>query len=217
LATATPRRYPRLSVHVPVNCTAGEEHFRCFANTLSGGGLFLTRVEGLELGKELSLSFRPSKRLPIIQARASVRYSLADKGTAVEFTEISADDRHQLLRLIHRRTGDRRLQRRAPLATQIECDECMALAFSRDISPAGMFIETTNPLPLGSPLNVRFNLDNKDRVVSVVAEVNYVVENMGMGILFTEVEPEAYDAILEYIEKLPSLVTTPLASAKSQK
>jgi c-di-GMP-binding flagellar brake protein YcgR len=91
----------------------------------------------------------------------------------------------------------------------------MSLAFSRDISLAGMFIETTTLLPLGSALTVRFNLDNKDRVVTVAAQVHYHVENMGMGILFTEIEPEAREAIREYIESLPVLPKTQSAASES--
>ena len=186
-----------------VDYTAGEESFRCVANTLGGGGLFLTHVDGLELGKEILVRFRPAKHLPVIQAKASVRHLVAGQGAGIEFTEISDDDRQKLLRLIHQKTGDRRLQRRAPLATQVECEQCMSLAFSRDISLGGMFIETTAPLPVGSLLTVRFNLNNKDRVVTATAHVAYHVEKMGMGILFTEIGPEDRDAIREYVESMP--------------
>jgi len=58
------------------------------------------------------------------------------QGAAVEFTEISPDNRHTLLRLIHQKSGDRRILRRAPLATQVESEQCMSLAFSRDVSLA---------------------------------------------------------------------------------
>jgi c-di-GMP-binding flagellar brake protein YcgR len=101
-----------------VDYSAGEESFHCNSTTLSGGGLFITSVDSLTPGKEISIRFRPAKRLPVIQARAIVRYIVAGQGAAVEFTEISTDDRHTLLRLIHQKSGDRRLLRRAPLATQ---------------------------------------------------------------------------------------------------
>jgi c-di-GMP-binding flagellar brake protein YcgR len=175
------------------------------ANTLSGGGLFLTTEEGLEPGKELTVRFRPAKHLPVIEAQACVRYMVTGQGSAVEFTQITADDRHRLLRLIHQKTGDRRILPRAPLATQVQYDTSMSLAFSRDISLGGMFIETTVPLPVGSSLLVRFNLDQKDQVVTATAHVAYHVEKMGMGILFTEMEPQARDAIQLYVESVPAL------------
>jgi c-di-GMP-binding flagellar brake protein YcgR len=183
-----------------VDYTVGEESFRCIANTLGGGGLFLAQVEGLEPGTEISLRFRPAKHLPVIQAKAGVRYLLVGLGVGIEFTEISADDRQKLLRLILQKTGNRRIQRRAPLATQVECDRCMSLAFSRDVSPGGMFIETTDPLPVGSPLTVRFNLNERDRIVTATAQVAYHVEKMGMGIIFSEIEPQHLNAIRQYVE-----------------
>jgi c-di-GMP-binding flagellar brake protein YcgR len=198
-----------------VDYTVGEECFHCIATTLGGGGLFLSSVDRLEPGKEISLRFRPAKHLPVIQARASVRYVLAGRGTGVGFSEISADDRQKILRLIHQKTADRRLLPRAPLATQVQCDQCMSLAFSRDVSMCGMFIETTNPLPVGSPLTVRFNLDQKDRVVAVTAHVSYHVEKMGMGILFDEIEPQDRAAIQAYVENLSTLAETESARSNS--
>jgi c-di-GMP-binding flagellar brake protein YcgR len=189
---------------MPVEYSAGDKGFRRIAKTLGGGGLFLTSVDGLELGKEISVRFRPARHLPIIQAKARVLYILAEQGAGVEFTEISPADRHTLLRLIHQKMGDRRLRPRAPLATQIECDKCMSLAFSRNLSLGGMFIETPDPLPEGSLLTVRFNLDQKDRVVTATAQVTYNIEKMGMGVLFMEIRPQDRDAIREYVESAPT-------------
>lgn len=209
------RRYPRLNVRMPVDYTAGEKSYHSIIKTLSGGGLFIANLDGLEPGNEISVRFRPVRRLPLIQAKASVRYKLADQGAGVEFTEISHDDRQKLLRLIHQKTGDRRLVRRAPLATQVQCEECMSLAFSRDISLGGMFIETTAPLPVGSALTVRFNLDPLDRVVTATAQVTYLVEKMGMGVLFSEISSQDLDAIQEYFANLPALPKTESANSKS--
>jgi len=215
LGRAYVRRYPRLSVRIAVDYTAGEKSFRAVAKTLSGGGLFLTTVDGLETGKEISIRFRPARHLSIIQAKGNVRYIFAEQGGAVEFTEISADDRHKLLRLIHQRTGDKRLQPRVPLATQVQCDQCMSLAFSRDLSLGGMFIETTTPLPVGSHLTVRFNLDQKDRVITATAHVVYHVQKMGMGVLFTEIGPQDVAAVQKYIEGVAALPGTDPATSQS--
>ena len=203
MAKAYIRRYPRLKVRIAVEYTTGEEWRRCVAVTLGGGGLFLTEVEGLETGKEISVRFRPAKHLPVIQAKAVVRYVVGEHGAGIELTEITPADRQRLLRLIHQKSGDRRLQRRAPLATQVECDQCMSLAFSHDISPGGMFIETDTLLPVGTLLTVRFNLTNLDRVVTATAYVAYHIEKMGMGVLFREIEPADRDAIQEYVQSLP--------------
>ena len=181
------------------DCVVGNESFRARAANLGGGGLFLADVATLAAGQELLVRFRPAKHLPIIRCRAIVRYVLAGKGAAVEFLDIATNDRMQLLHLIRQKTGDRRLTPRAPLATQVQCDENMSLAFSRDISTAGMFVETISPPPLGSVITVRFNLDNKDQVVTARARVVYHVEKMGMGIQFTDLQPRDTEAIREYV------------------
>jgi len=198
------RRYPRIPIRVAVDYSVGAQSARCYAGTLSGGGLFLTNVAGCAPGAVISVRFRPAKHLPVIHATARVRYVIAGKGTAVEFAEINAQDRHRILRLIHLKTGDRRLCPRAPLATQLECDGCMSLAFSRDVGMSGMFIETADPLPVGASFTVRFNLDHKDRVVSATVQVVYQVEKMGMGVCFTEIEPEGRNAISAYLVSAPT-------------
>jgi len=163
----------------------------------------MTGVEGLEPGMEISIRFRPAKHLPVIHAKAAVRYLAEGNGAGIELTHITDENRQKLLRLIHQRSGDRRLQRRAPLATQVECDQCMSLAFSHDISPGGMFIETDTPVPVGTLLTVRFNLNNLDRVVTATAHVAYHIAKLGMGVLFNEIEPADQDAIQEYVQSLP--------------
>ena len=197
------RRYPRLGVRMAVDYTADSESYHSMASNVGGGGLFLVQVEGLEPEKEISVRFRPAKHLPLIQAKARVRFVIPGQGAGIEFTEISEADRQKLLRLILQRTGDRRLQRRGPLATQVQCEECMTLAFSRDISAGGMFIETTAILPVGSILTVRFNLNNPDRAITATAHVAYQVEKMGLGILFSEIGPEDREAIEKYLETAP--------------
>ncbi len=199
------RKYPRLQVRLPVEYTAaGEDYLRAIATNLGGGGLFLTEVVDLQPEKIIGVRFRPARHIPIVRAKASVRYLMDGLGAGVGFTEINEEDRQRVLRWIHQKTGDRRQQKRAPLATQVQCDECMTLAFSRDISPGGMFIETTETLPPGSLITVRFNLNNKDKVVTARAQVAYAVEKMGWGILFQDIEPDDRDAIREYVESMPA-------------
>ncbi len=189
------------------NYTLGAQSSQCVADTLSGGGLFLTQVGRLEPGYQLSIRFRPARNLPVIQAKASVRYNMGP-GTAVEFTEITSEDRHLLLRFIHRKTGDRKMLRGLPLVAQIQTEKNTSLAFARDLSLCGTFIETKELPPVGSPLMVRFNLDEKDRVVITRARVAYHVEKMGMGVLFSELSPAHRNAIEEYVDRHQDLFST---------
>jgi c-di-GMP-binding flagellar brake protein YcgR len=215
LAKAYARQYPRLSVSITIDYSVGEKAFRGAAKTLSGGGLFLSSVEGLEAGKEILLRFRPAKHLRAISAKAKILYVLPEKGAGAEFTEIAPEDRNTVLRLIHQKTRDRRLNPRSPLATQVQCDQCMSLAFSRDISLGGMFIETDDLLPVGSALTVRFNLEQREKVVTAAAQVTYCIEKMGMGIVFTEIGQEDCDAIRHYLESLPAVTSTDPAKTKT--
>ena len=211
MSQAHSRIYPRINVNVPVDYSTGRTTARCKAVTLSGGGLFLTNIEGMDSGAELAVSFRPGTRLRVIQAKARVVYNVPEQGTAVEFTEIDPEDRHVLLKMSHQKTGDRRIIPRAPFAAQVECDSCTSLAFARDLSMAGMFIEVDSPPPVGTRLKVRFNLNDTETLVSATGYVSYHIEKMGMGILFTETSPEAYRAMEIYIA-----ATNALAAASAE-
>ena len=136
--------YPRVTVNLPVELSYDGRTFQERATTLGGGGMFLAVTTPLPTGTEMRIRFRPAKHLPAIQAKAKVVYQIAGRGTGIEFTEIDPQDRQVLLRIIHRRTADRGREARVPLATQIYSDEGMSLAFSRDVSVGGMFVETSS-------------------------------------------------------------------------
>ena len=149
------RKYPRVRAKFRVNCTVGNQTFPARASTLGGGGLFLDTDRPLAKGTEVHARFRPAKHLPQIEAKARVCYVLRGRGVALEFMGLTPDQLQILLRMIHRKPSDRRDFARAPLATQIQSQDCMALAFARNVGEGGMFIETKDPLPLGVKLNLR--------------------------------------------------------------
>ena len=123
----------------------------------------------------------------------------------IEFTGISAEDQQVLRGFIHRKTADRRNHPRVPLATQIYCQEWMSLAFSRDVSLGGMFMDTKQPVPLGSRLSLRFHLDDGGPVVAASAEVRYVVPKLGMGVKFIELTRTDWERIESYVAKSQAL------------
>ncbi len=175
--------------------------------------MFLGDVVCLEPGKEISVRFRPAKHLPLIEAQACVRTAKPGSGAGVEFTSIDAEDRLRLLRLIHN-TGNDKARQRASLATQFQHEDCYSLAFSCDLSLCGMFVETSQPLPVGCSLKVRFNLDQMDRVVTTTAHVDYYLKKLGMGILFDDLPPEHRQAIQEYVENHEELFTAKPATGR---
>jgi c-di-GMP-binding flagellar brake protein YcgR len=199
------RKYPRIGVNFAVEYAVGGQAIRRRATTLGGGGLFLTGEGPDTPGMEVSLRFRPAKHLPPMLAKGIVRYLIPGKGAAVEFTEIAPEDRQVLLRLIHRRTGERRRSPRVPLVTQVEGQGLMSLAYSRDVSVGGMFLEGTELPPPGSRLVLRFNLDESGAAVITEAKVMYTVAKMGMGVQFIDLSRENRERIETYIAKMPAL------------
>jgi len=195
------RKYPRIPADFTVQILLNNQTYRERASAMGGGGLFLS-VKELPMpvvGAELLVQFRPAKHLPMIKVKSRVCYAVEGEGIAVEFLEIDPEHRRLLLQFIHNKTGNRRKYPRAHLATQIECEESMSLAFARDISVGGMFIETSDPMPVGSRLTLRFNLEENEPIVEVTAEVSYQVGRMGVGVQFLEVKPEDLQRIDAYV------------------
>ncbi len=201
LSPAPHRRYPRMGVNMVVECMVGGRTLRRRADTLGAGGLFVTGEPEEAPGTEMAVSFRPSRHLPPIRARGVVRYTMPGKGSAIEFTEIDPADRQVLLKLIVRKRKERRRFPRAPLVTQVECRGCMTLAFSRDVSRGGMFLETTDPPAPDSQLALRFNIDDGGGTIIAQGKVLYCVAKLGMGIEFTEVSPADSERIAGYAAK----------------
>lgn len=200
------RMYPRVAAGFAVECESGGATVRERATTLGGGGLFLKLKDPPPLGTVFMLRFRAAKHLPVVETTARVCYVEPGQGAALEFTEISPEDRRQLLRVILRKSGHKRLFDRAPLPTQIQCEECMSIAFSREVSAGGMFIELNRPLPTGSRLTLRFNLDDGGPIVVAIAEVTYEVEQLGMGVQFVELSDDDRKRINAYVARANAAV-----------
>jgi uncharacterized protein (TIGR02266 family) len=194
------RKYPRVPARFAVDCRIGDKTVRARAAILGGGGIFLELADAPVPGTEVMLRFRPAKHLPFIKTKAVVRYHLAGQGVALEFIELSTEDRHMILRLVEHQKGDRRKFPRVRLATQVESEAAVMLTYSRDVSRGGMFVETTTPLPTGSILTLRFNLDDQTSVVAK-AVVTYQVRKFGMGVQFLDLTPESRKCIEDYVAR----------------
>jgi hypothetical protein len=199
------RKYPRISADFPVECILGDQIIRDRASDVGGGGLFLNLKHPLPLGTELEVRFRAAKHLPVMKAKAKVCYQVPGEGMALELTEISAEHRRKILKLIHHKNDGNRNLTRPRLAAQIECQQSLSLAFGKDISLDGMFIETSHPLAVGSRLNLRFNLEEHEPILQLVAEVTYEVGKLGVGVQFVSATPEALRRIENYVAKSETL------------
>ncbi len=195
------RKYPRVDANFRVECSLGERKVSARATSLGGGGLFLGIGQELVQGTELLLKFRPARHLPVMEARATVRYQLPDRGVGIEFTEINPEHRQRILKLIYKRMGEKRRYPRAPLVTQVEHAGGSFIGFSRDISVGGMFVESNEVLTPGALLKLRFYLESTGPIAETNARVVYTVKKLGTGVQFIELPGDARARIEAYVTK----------------
>jgi c-di-GMP-binding flagellar brake protein YcgR len=193
------RKYPRIPAEITVEIMSGSNKEKTQATMMGGGGLFLGTAQMIEPGTEMTIRFRPAKHLPVIEARARVRYNVRGEGLAIEFTQIDSKHREMILRLVHRRMEEKRQHPRAPLATQVEYPEGTLIGFSKDISIGGMFIELTKSIPIGTRLQVLFHLEDGGDAVKTEADVLYSVLKLGVGVRFHKVAPPDRKRIEAYV------------------
>ncbi len=66
-----------------------------------------------------------------------------------------------------------------------------------DISAAGCYVDTINPLPGGTP--VRVKIFNETQSFEAPATVAYSVAHLGMGLGFGEVPPSSRDVLRDWL------------------
>lgn len=66
-----------------------------------------------------------------------------------------------------------------------------------DISATGCYVDTTNPLPGGTP--VRLKIFNETQSFEASAMVAYSVVHLGMGLSFSEVQPSSRDVLQTWL------------------
>jgi c-di-GMP-binding flagellar brake protein YcgR len=60
-----------------------------------------------------------------------------------------------------------------------------------DISEGGIFVQTMNPLPVGSQVRLKIRLEADPSLYLAVGLVRHSLSSVGMGIEFTHVHPKA--------------------------
>jgi hypothetical protein len=74
-----------------------------------------------------------------------------------------------------------------------------------DLSPHGMFINTSKEYPQGAVLKLRFRLSRTGVLIQTRCEVRYCLKGVGIGVEFVDASPEAIRAIEEEIAVQPAL------------
>lgn len=71
-----------------------------------------------------------------------------------------------------------------------------------NLSPGGMFINTSEYYPQGAVLKLEFRLPRSQVVVRTRAEVRHCMLGLGIGVEFLDVPPEQQRAIMEELGML---------------
>jgi PilZ domain len=64
-----------------------------------------------------------------------------------------------------------------------------------DLSPHGMFINTSTEYPQGAVLKLRFRLSRTGVAIQTRCEVRYCLKGVGVGVEFVGISPESVQAI----------------------
>lgn len=117
----------------------------------------------------------------------------------------SKDRRNRVVPVGHeRRTGrERREHQRVLVSMEVDyrCDNTFLFAYITDLSAMGIFIQTSQPLPPGTLLNLRFQppggaqIDVEGRVIWVNPPRKHDSINPGMGVQFVDLTPAQREQI----------------------
>lgn len=101
---------------------------------------------------------------------------------------------------------ERREQRRAPryafIAAAKEVDVATKTELAgrvSEISENGCFIDTLNPFPEQTQITV--TIEHNEQVFRAMGRVVYVMPNMGMGVVFTEMKDEDARVLKEWLQR----------------
>ena len=95
-------------------------------------------------------------------------------------------------------SDDKRASQRVMNVIDVDCrtaDDAQTPVAARisDVSATGAFLDSMNPLPVGTKLAMRFMAGPRE--VQVVAEVMHSMPSFGMGVRFLDLSPENRAAI----------------------
>ena len=111
-------------------------------------------------------------------------------------------------------TGERRSYERVPVEWKVDFQSGETFLYSHitNISAMGIFVYSTAPLPVGSPLTLRFAPPGEEpmELAGEVAWVNPYREqgentNPGMGVRFVELSPEQRERLVELVRTIAYL------------
>jgi hypothetical protein len=100
--------------------------------------------------------------------------------------------------------SERRLAIRYPFTAATEVIELRSqlriIGRTADLGPAGCYVDTLAPLPVGAVVRVRMVRDL--RTFEAAAAVVYSASSLGMGLAFTKIEPEHQKVLQAWMAEL---------------
>jgi PilZ domain len=98
---------------------------------------------------------------------------------------------------------ERRHAPRYPFIAEAEVIEISSdtklVAKTSDLSIGGCFLDMLNPTPQGTEVRVR--ISHETATFTALARVVFVLPNMGMGVVFTRMEPNQQVLLQQWIAK----------------
>ena len=84
---------------------------------------------------------------------------------------------------------------------------------SSDLGLGGCYVDTLTPFPVGSPVKVR--LTQANRTFEAQAAVTYAHVGMGMGLAFSEVQPDQLATLQDWVRELSGELPSAFDSAET--
>ncbi|MBK6695026.1 MAG: PilZ domain-containing protein [Myxococcales bacterium] len=102
-------------------------------------------------------------------------------------------------------SDDKRRAERVTINKEFESFDAFIQEYVTNISESGVFIKSTQPLPIGTRVNLRFTVIMEDiETIEGVGEVVRVEQDPpGMGVLFRELNGYSKDLIEKLLTKRP--------------
>ena len=108
--------------------------------------------------------------------------------------------------------ADRRQADRVVVSWDVDCetDDTFLYASIKDISELGIFVYTTEPLEIGTQMNLRFDPPGGTEPFSLRGSVQWVNpvrvlarnRNPGMGVTFVDITPEQREELVRIIRTI---------------
>jgi type IV pilus assembly protein PilZ len=112
-------------------------------------------------------------------------------------------------------THDRRTEPRFEVAVEVtfESEHNFYTGLTQDLSGGGLFVATHQLRPIGECIRLRFTLPSSQAPIEALTEVRWLRENeveggggdVGMGLRFLQLSPQAKDAVKVFLGKRDSL------------